>query len=97
MWYTRNVGLEPASGRSSIGRMTVSKTVGCRFESCRPCMNQDEEKPSFLAISALVFPILGGVYGLLGMYLDSEYRMYWGVMMVLIGIALGVLSLRETR
>ncbi len=26
-----------SKGRSSIGRATVSKTVGCRFESCRPC------------------------------------------------------------
>jgi hypothetical protein len=24
-------------GRSSIGRAAVSKTAGCRFESCRPC------------------------------------------------------------
>ena len=24
-------------GRSSIGRAPVSKTGGCRFESCRPC------------------------------------------------------------
>ncbi len=24
-------------GRSSIGRVVVSKTIGCRFESCRPC------------------------------------------------------------
>src|SRR5204863_7702389 len=27
----------PAQGRSSIGRAPVSKTGGCRFESCRPC------------------------------------------------------------
>ena len=27
----------PAQGRSSIGREPVSKTGGCRFESCRPC------------------------------------------------------------
>ena len=26
-----------AQGRSSIGRAPVSKTGGCRFESCRPC------------------------------------------------------------
>ena len=26
-----------AEGRSSIGRAPVSKTGGCRFESCRPC------------------------------------------------------------
>ena len=27
----------PTQGRSSIGRAPVSKTGGCRFESCRPC------------------------------------------------------------
>src|ERR671937_324 len=27
----------PAQGRSSTGRAPVSKTGGCRFESCRPC------------------------------------------------------------
>ena len=27
----------PLQGRSSTGRATVSKTVGCGFESCRPC------------------------------------------------------------
>lgn len=26
-----------SQGRSSTGRATVSKTVGCGFESCRPC------------------------------------------------------------
>ena len=30
-------------GRSSIGRAAVSKTAGCRFESCRPC------PPTFMA------------------------------------------------
>jgi hypothetical protein len=29
--------LSRAEGRSSIGRAPVSKTGGCRFESCRPC------------------------------------------------------------
>src|ERR1051325_6572956 len=27
----------PTQGRSSTGRAPVSKTGGCRFESCRPC------------------------------------------------------------
>src|SRR5690625_7570225 len=26
-----------SKGRGAIGSATVSKTVGCRFESCRPC------------------------------------------------------------
>src|SRR5262249_60689191 len=29
--------LARTEGRSSIGRAPVSKTGGCRFESCRPC------------------------------------------------------------
>jgi hypothetical protein len=29
--------IQTAQGRSSIGRAPVSKTGGCRFESCRPC------------------------------------------------------------
>ena len=33
----------PTQGRSSVGRAAVSKTVGRRFESCRPCwLNQAE-------------------------------------------------------
>src|SRR5262245_36954755 len=31
--YNRNA----TQGRSSTGRAPVSKTGGCRFESCRPC------------------------------------------------------------
>ena len=29
--------LEAAQGRGAIGSAPVSKTGGCRFESCRPC------------------------------------------------------------
>ena len=29
--------LRATQGRGSIGRAPVSKTGGCRFESCRPC------------------------------------------------------------
>ncbi len=28
-------------GRSSIGRVVVSKTIGCRFESYRPCKTRN--------------------------------------------------------
>ena len=36
-----------SDGRSSIGRVAVSKTVGCRFESCRPCHgHQVTERPA---------------------------------------------------
>src|SRR5207253_5756038 len=31
-------------GRSSIGRAPVSKTGGCRFESCRPCLASRERR-----------------------------------------------------
>ncbi len=33
-------------GRGSIGRAPVSKTGGCRFESCRPCWSADSKSPS---------------------------------------------------
>jgi hypothetical protein len=33
----RKAGSRPSQGCSSIGRALVSKTSGCRFESCRPC------------------------------------------------------------
>ena len=32
-------------GRSSIGRAPVSKTGGCRFESCRPCASRRAANP----------------------------------------------------
>ena len=37
-------------GRSSIGRAAVSKTAGCRFESCRPCYPQKKTLPGALQL-----------------------------------------------
>src|SRR5215213_9964964 len=34
---TRLESIARTEGRSSTGRAPVSKTGGCRFESCRPC------------------------------------------------------------
>lgn len=31
----------PVKGCSSTGRAAVSKTAGCRFKSCRPCVDLD--------------------------------------------------------
>src|SRR4051812_13720000 len=46
-------------GRSSIGRAPVSKTGGCRFESCRPCPSSSGQNPlrqAGFGFSAYVFP-----------------------------------------
>jgi hypothetical protein len=34
----RRLHRRPVKGCSSTGRAAVSKTAGCRFKSCRPCV-----------------------------------------------------------
>jgi hypothetical protein len=46
------IGDRTAEGRSSTGRAPVSKTGGCRFESCRPCQPCGE-RPSRAALQVL--------------------------------------------
>src|SRR5205085_7275654 len=46
-------------GRSSIGRAPVSKTGGCRFESCRPCgLEQAETRVARRVSASLARPSL---------------------------------------
>jgi preprotein translocase subunit SecE len=76
-------------GCSSIGRATVSKTVGRGFDSLRPCHSfKDRDFMADKIKFALALVILAA--GVAGFYLLSEQAMILRVLAVLVGLALAV-------